>query len=121
MFASADRSDEEIAALFLRVNSSLTGGSHLIVAIDASLEAAHLPMVPTVTTVGRKDRETAELMLDRHKAVILGMRQKGYGYGTIAKMLAKRNIFNTKTRKAFSRHTIKNALLAIEKERNEYS
>lgn len=120
MFCASERSDDEIEDLFMRANIALISGAQLNKAIVMSLDTAH----KKVEKVDSKPFENAgrkpELMLDRHKATILELRLEGHGYGAIAKMLAKKNIYNKKTKKAFSRHTIKNALTTLEKEKNEH-
>jgi hypothetical protein len=119
LFCASERSDEEIGDLFMRANTALVDGLQLNKAIEMSLDMAHkkaeIVDLKPYTNVGRKP----ELLLSRHKATILELRLEGHGYGAIAKILAKRNIYNKQTKKAFSRHTIKNALVALEKEKQE--
>lgn len=121
LFCATDRGNEEIEALFSRVSILVASGMHINAAVEGSLNAAHRGAEDTSRIVMRRESGASELLLDRHKAVILELRQKGYGYGTIAKMLAKKKIYNKRTKKAYSRHTIKNALIAIDKEKNEYA
>ena len=46
----------------------------------------------------------------RHRAKLVKLRAEGHGYGKIAKLLRQKNIYNKKTKKAYSRSTIKRAL-----------
>lgn len=120
LYCSVDRTDEELESLFFKVMNALNGGMHIGKAIEESLRMAHKTEKVLVDEKAYRDGNVVVLLIKRHRGMLLDLRMKGYGYGKIANILAKRKIYNKQTNKAYSRYTIRNALevLRMEKEKN---
>ena len=107
--------DEQIIELFQRVRTLQTNGYQLKDAIikatqnDLTQTKIHIPL-----SQFHKDNIPAYLAI-RHRAKLIKLRNDGHGYGKIAKLLAQRNVYNKRTKKPYSRSTIKRALELIEK------
>ena len=120
-YLDAHSTDEEIIELFQRVRALQTNGYQLKDAILKACEnnpnqiKTHIPV-----SQFHKDNIPAYLAT-RHRAKLLKFRAEGHGYGKIAKLLAQRNVYNKRTKKPYSRMTIKRALEIIEKgKKDEY-
>lgn len=121
LFCSSERTDEEVEALFSRVAAAQGGGVHIGRAVESSLKVAHTGMQKAGQNKIHKDGNAVKFLISRHKPILIELRMQGYGYGKIASILARRKIYNKKTNKAYSRYTVRYALLEIEKEKNEHS
>ena len=111
--------DDEIIELFKRVRALQTNGHQLK---DAILKATQNDPEQVQTRIPlsqfNKDNIPAYLAT-KHRAKLIKFRTEGCGYGKIAKLLAQRNVYNKKTKKPYSRMTIKRALELIEKGRKK--
>lgn len=119
LFCSSDRTNDEIEALFVRViTSQNSGGLHIRRAIETSLRMAQKPLQRAEPEKIHKDGNMVMGLANRYRGILLELRLQGYGYGKIAMILARRKVYNKKTNKAYSRHTIKNALIVLREEKN---
>ena len=113
------RTDDEIVELFQRMRALQTNGYQLK---DAILKATQNDPKQVQTRIPlsqfHKDNIPAYLAT-KHRAKLLKFRAEGFGYGKIAKLLAQRNVYNKKTKKPYSRMTIKRALELIKKGRKK--
>lgn len=104
--------DEQIIALFKRIRTLQSNGTHIdnaiIQACDQSYEKVHIS-----TKHLHADNTPARLAI-RHRATLRKYRSEGFGYGQISKLLAQRGTYNKITGKAFSRATIQRACNLIE-------
>jgi len=111
--------DKEIIELFQRIRALQVNGHQLK---DAILKATQNDPDQIQTRIPlsqfHKDNIPAYLAT-KHRAKLLKFRAEGHGYGKIAKLLAQRNVYNKKTKKPYSRMTIKRALELIEKGRKK--
>jgi hypothetical protein len=109
--------DDDIVALFKRVRTLQANSVQLRQAIYRACTTDTQTKIRISTKHIHKDNLPAYLAI-RHRAKLLKYRAEGYGYGKIAKLMAQRNIYNKKTKKAYSRSTIQRALQLLQGREN---
>ena len=106
-------SDEQVIELFKRVRVLQSNGLQIAEAIEKAClintERIHISRKSL-----NADNAPAYLAI-RHRAKLLKFRAEGFGYGSIAKMLAQRGAYNKETGKAYSRTTIQRACNLLER------
>lgn len=106
--------DEAIIALFQRVRINQVNGMQIKQAIAHSLktfsESSDTTSISNKSTGGN----SVSYLVNKYRANFLQLRSEGYGYGAMAKMLAKRGIYNKETGKAYSRATIQRVCNVLE-------
>lgn len=113
-------SDTDILDLFKTVRTKQTNGIQLSYAILQSCKSQEpKEHIRIHANMLHADNAQAYLAI-RYRNKLQQYREEGYGYRTIAKMLAQRGAYNKKTGKAYSHITIKKALALLEK-KNELS
>jgi hypothetical protein len=113
-FLNQSPSDEDILTLFQRVRINQTNGMQIKQAITHTLktfsENTDIAFVPNKSS----PNNTVSFLVNKYRAIFLQFRAEGYGYGVMAKMLAKRGVYNKDTGKAYSRATIQRVCNLLE-------
>lgn len=113
-FLNQSPSDEDILTLFQRVRINQTNGMQIKQAITHTLktfsENTDIVFVPNKSS----PNNTVSFLVNKYRAIFLQFRAEGYGYGVMAKMLAKRGVYNKDTGKAYSRATIQRVCNLLE-------
>ena len=113
-FLNQSPNDEEIVTLFQRVRINQTNGMQIKQAITHTLktfsENTDIAFVPNKSS----PNNTVSFLVNKYRAIFLQFRAEGYGYGVMAKMLAKRGVYNKDTGKAYSRATIQRVCNLLE-------
>jgi len=105
------KTDEEIISFFKHIRKLQVEGLQLKTAIITATASKQQKQQVELKANIHKDNIPYRLAI-KHRALLLEL-NKNLGYGKIAKVLATRKIYNKKTRKAYSRSTIKRALQII--------
>lgn len=113
-FLNQSPNDEEIVALFQRVRVNQTNGMQIKQAINHSLKTFSENSDTIFILSKPSQNNTVSYLVNKYRAVFLQFRSEGYGYGVMAKMLAKRGIYNKDTGKAYSRATIQRVCNLLE-------
>jgi len=104
--------DDDVVKLFQHIRALQTNGIQISDAISQACEIEQSTYYVKQTDY-HVDNVPSFLAI-RYRARLLKYRAEGYGYGTIAKMFAKRGTYNKNTKKAYSRTSIKRAIQLLE-------
>ncbi len=113
-FLNSSPDDEAIVALFQRVRINQTNGMQIKQAIVHSLNTFSENTDVTPLPIKPSSGNSVSYLVNKYRANFLQLRSEGYGYGAMAKLLAKRGIYNKETGKAYSRATIQRVCNLLE-------